>query len=110
MWCWLRGEDRGELLHRSRALAHRLAPAFRLDQTIDAFRYKAGFDLTGYEDGTENPKGEAAVAAAVAVGLGPGLDGGSYVAVQQWVHDSRSLRCDAERAAGQLDRTAAQRQ
>ena len=39
------------------------------------------------EDGTENPKGEDAVAAAIVDGRGAGLDGSSYVAVQQWVHD-----------------------
>jgi putative iron-dependent peroxidase len=54
---------------------------------MGAFRHKTGLDLTGYEDGTENPKGEAAVEAAFVSGRGPGLDGSSYVAVQQWVHD-----------------------
>ncbi len=59
---------------------------------IEAFRHGRGpnghgRDLTGYEDGTENPVGEAAEAAAFVRGGGPGLDGGSYAAVQQWVHD-----------------------
>jgi putative iron-dependent peroxidase len=59
----------------------------RLTQVIDAFRHRTGFDLMGYEDGTENPKDDAAVAAAVATGRGSGFDGASFVAVQQWVHD-----------------------
>lgn len=80
LWCWLRGADRGELLHRSRAIAHGLAPGFRLSQAVDAFRHRNGLDLTGYEDGTENPKGKAAVSAAFA-------HGASFAAVQQWVHD-----------------------
>jgi putative iron-dependent peroxidase len=87
LWCWLRGDDRGELLHRSRSIARLLAPAFRLSRTLDAFKYGAGLDLTGFEDGTENPKGEAAIAAAVAAGMSPALDGGSFVAVQVWLHD-----------------------
>ena len=87
LWCWLRGDDRGELLHRGRALEATLAPAFRLQRVVDAFQYDASRDLTGYEDGTENPQGEAAVAAAVVDGQGEGLDGGSFVAVQQWQHD-----------------------
>ena len=87
LWCWLRGDDRGELLHRSRALEQALAPALRLDRVIDAFQYGDSRDLTGYEDGTENPAGDAALAAALVTGQGPGRDGGSYVAVQQWVHD-----------------------
>ncbi len=87
LWCWLRGEDRGELLHRSRALEAALAPALRLVQATDAFRYRSGHDLTGYEDGTENPEGEEAVLAA-SVTEGPaGLRGGSFAAIQHWVHD-----------------------
>ena len=53
----------------------------------EAFRYKTGHDLTGYEDGTENPHDEAAVVAAL-VGEGTdGLHGGSFAAIQQWQHD-----------------------
>lgn len=87
LWCWLRGDDRGELVHASRDLERHLAPAFRPVQIIEAFCYGSGLDLTGYEDGTENPQDDAALEAAAASGLGPGLDGSSYVAVQQWVHD-----------------------
>jgi len=87
LWCWLRGDDRGELLQRSRALVAALAPALRLVQSSDAFRYRSGHDLTGYEDGTENPEGEAALATAIA-GAGPdGVRGGSFAAVQHWLHD-----------------------
>ena len=86
LWCWLRGDDRGELVHRTRAIARSVAPVLQLQHTIDGFRYKSGFDLSGYEDGTENPKGAAAVKAAVLAGHGAGLDGGSFVAVQQWIH------------------------
>lgn len=84
--CWLRGTDRGELVHRTRLLQKIITPTFQLEKTIDAFRYGTGLDLTGYEDGTENPKGENAVAAAIVAGRSPGLSGSSFVAVQQWVH------------------------
>lgn len=87
LWCWLRGNDRGELVHRARAIVQGVAPALQLQHTIDGFRYKSGFDLSGYEDGTENPKGAAAVKAAIVAGREPGFDGGSCVAVQQWVHN-----------------------
>ncbi|MCP3868368.1 MAG: Dyp-type peroxidase [Gammaproteobacteria bacterium] len=87
LWVWLRGEDRGELLHLSRAIEKSLSEAFHLDRAIDAFRYKDSRDLTGYEDGTENPKDEDAVEAAIVQGKGNGVDGSSFVAVQQWVHD-----------------------
>jgi putative iron-dependent peroxidase len=87
LWCWLRGVERGDLLRRSRLLCDRLAGAFLPSQTIDAFVHADGRDLTGYRDGTENPEGAAAVRAAIVAGAGAGLDGGSYVAVQQWQHD-----------------------
>ncbi len=90
--CWLRGDDSGALLHRLRQLQQALAPGFRQDQVIDAFRYGRGpnghgRDLTGFEDGTENPSADAAVAAAVVQGAGDGLDGSSFMVVQQWLHD-----------------------
>jgi putative iron-dependent peroxidase len=81
LWVWLRGEDRGDLVHASRALCADLESAFEATQVIDAFQHGASRDLTGYEDGTENPTGDAAAAAGIAA------DGSSYVAVQQWVHD-----------------------
>ncbi|MDD5297420.1 MAG: Dyp-type peroxidase [Rhodocyclaceae bacterium] len=81
LWLWLRGEDRGELLHRGRALEKALAPAFELVECVDAFRHGEGRDITGYEDGTENPKGDEALAAAFTA------EGGSFVAVQRWRHD-----------------------
>jgi putative iron-dependent peroxidase len=87
LWCWLRGEDRGELVHRTRALAAALGQAFRLESVIDAFRHADSRDLTGYEDGTENPSGSRALAAAAMHDVGTGLSGSSCVAVQQWLHD-----------------------
>ena len=87
IWCWLRGEERGELVHSSRRVRRALGDAFEIETVVDAFRHREGRDLTGYEDGTENPTGEDAVAAAVVSASGAGLDGSSFVAVQQWVHD-----------------------
>jgi putative iron-dependent peroxidase len=87
LWCWLRGDDPGVLLHLTRKLEDLLAPTFILDTCIDAYRYQWGVDLTGYEDGTENPAGEEAEEAAFVGGDTAGLSGSSFVAVQQWLHD-----------------------
>lgn len=92
LWCWLRGDDRGELLLLAQRLEEALAPGFELTQVIDAFKHQEGRDLSGYEDGTENPEGEAAMAAALVRGQGEGHDGGSVVAVQQWQHDMAAFR------------------
>ena len=87
LWCWLRGDDRGELVHRTRQVAEALAPGLRLARTVDAFSYRTRLDLSGYEDGTENPQGDAAMSAAFVGGAEPGLAGSSFAAVQQWLHD-----------------------
>jgi porphyrinogen peroxidase len=85
--CLLLGDDRGELVHQTRALSRILGQDFVLAELIDTYIYRDSRDLTGYVDGTENPKDERAIAAAVIAGRGPGLDGGSMLALQRWVHD-----------------------
>lgn len=87
LWCWLRGEDRGELYLRAREIEHCLITCFILEQMVYSFQYGIGLDLTGYVDGTENPQGEDAVKTAIITGQGDGMDGSSFVAVQQWLHD-----------------------
>lgn len=88
MWCWLHGDDRGELLYRTDALIAALAPALSVVQITESFRYKDGHDLTGYEDGTENPVEQAAIDAAIDTQA----PGGSYAAVQHWVHDLKGFK------------------
>jgi putative iron-dependent peroxidase len=85
LWCWVRGDDLGDLLHATRKVQKALAPAFVVRHVVDSFRHAwsgtHGRDITGFEDGTENPEGDAALQAAFAP------DGSSFVAVQQWLHD-----------------------
>ena len=87
LWFWLRGDDLGELLHRGRALEVIAQPAFELHNVVDGFKYGEGLDLTGFQDGTENPKDNDAINAALMEGESPKMDGSSFVAVQQWLHD-----------------------
>ncbi|MDF9618010.1 Dyp-type peroxidase [Pseudomonas entomophila] len=87
LWLWLRGEERGELFLRAQALQQALAPALRLVDSVEGFLHRGGHDLTGYEDGTENPVDEDAVAAAIVPGDVPGLAGSSFAAFQLWKHD-----------------------
>ncbi len=86
LWFWLRGEDPGELHHRARYIEQALAIDFELKEVLDGFMYGNSQDLSGYEDGTENPQDEEAIKAAIVSGQGEGLDGASFVAVQQWLH------------------------
>jgi putative iron-dependent peroxidase len=87
LWLWFRGKDRGRIAGQARSVTQTALPAFRCDRQVDGFKFDRGLDLSGYEDGTENPVGEAAIDAAFLRDGAAELDGSSFVAVQQWVHD-----------------------
>jgi putative iron-dependent peroxidase len=54
---------------------------------VQGFRYFDDRDLIGFVDGTENPRGEAAVDAVLIGDEDSGFVGGSYVIVQKYFHD-----------------------
>ena len=54
---------------------------------VQGFRYFDERDLIGFVDGTENPAGAAAAAAAIVGDQDPDFAGGSYVIVQKYLHD-----------------------
>jgi len=85
------GSDPGDVLKRASAFVEHLGGGFCVQEDVQSFVYAGGRDLSDYEDGTENPKGDAAVEAAIVKGAGEGLDGGSFVATQRWIHDLRHL-------------------
>jgi putative iron-dependent peroxidase len=87
VFAFVGGADAGDVLHRARAFTAHLGDAVVVDDDVQTFKFAGGRDLTGYEDGTENPKDDAATRAAIVAGAGDGLDGGSFVAAQRWVHD-----------------------
>lgn len=84
LWVFLRVPDRATVFDRSEQLRVLVEPAFTLADAIDTFAY-GGRDLTGYVDGTENPKGRKRTRVAL-VDVGA-LAGSSFVAVQRWAHD-----------------------
>lgn len=91
LWCFLRGQNRGILFDLTERIRSLLGEAFVLDDAMDTFFYADGRDLSGYEDGTENPCDGAAHDAAV-VRAEDGLMGSSFVAVQRWEHDLERFR------------------
>jgi len=54
---------------------------------VHGFRYFDARDLLGFVDGTENPKGQAAVDATLIGDEDEAFTGGSYVIVQKYLHD-----------------------
>lgn len=91
LWLALLHDDRGDQLDASLRLTDLVAGAFAIDEEVDAFSYRGGRDLSGFVDGTANPSGDDAVAAAIVAGRGPGLDGGAFATVQRWVHDLAAI-------------------
>ena len=54
---------------------------------VQGFRYFDDRDLVGFVDGTENPRGQAAVDAVLIGEEDAAFTGGSYVIVQKYLHD-----------------------
>ncbi|AJC48250.1 Dyp-type peroxidase [Allofrancisella guangzhouensis] len=82
---WVRADDRGELFHHAIAIRKALKDFFKLKKVVSSYTYRGKYDLSGFEDGIENPKGsEVAPAAIVSDGK---LEGSSFWVLQQWLHD-----------------------
>jgi porphyrinogen peroxidase len=69
------------------ALMKRLAGRADVVDETHGFKYFDERDLLGFVDGTENPTGTAAIAAAMIGAEDPDFIGGSYVIVQKYLHD-----------------------
>src|SRR6516225_8976623 len=65
----------------------RLGDAVSTVDEVHGFRYFDDRDLLGFVDGTENPRGEAVIEAAVIGEEDAAFAGGSYVIVQKYLHD-----------------------
>ena len=73
-------------------LVRRLQPLATMAEEVHGFRYRDSQDLTGFIDGTENPKGKARALASLIGEEDRPFTGGSYVAVQRYVHDLERWR------------------
>jgi porphyrinogen peroxidase len=65
----------------------RLGTAVSLVDEVHGFRYFDNRDLIGFVDGTENPRGEAAIDATIIADEDAAFAGGSFVMVQKYLHD-----------------------
>src|SRR5208282_558285 len=57
------------------------------EDEVHGFRYFDDRDLIGFVDGTENPRGQAAIDAVLVGEEDAAFAGGSYVLVQKYLHD-----------------------
>jgi porphyrinogen peroxidase len=64
-----------------------LSSAVAAVDEVHGFRYFDERDLLGFVDGTENPRGQAVIEAAIIGAEDASFAGGSYVIVQKYLHD-----------------------
>lgn len=88
---WIHGEDRGEVMAAVLQVNRSMAGVAKLQLDISGFKNRESRDLTGFVDGTANPKEEKRIDAAQ-IPLGSMGSGGSYVFSQQWRHNLQKFR------------------
>ena len=86
LWLWLQATAQDSLFDLARLATSALAGVADLASEQPSFAYRASQDLTGFEDGTENPSLVEAPGVAT-IGDGEPGAGGSVVLLQRWVHD-----------------------
>jgi putative iron-dependent peroxidase len=70
----------------ARAVMGALGDAVRVVEEVHGFKYLGGRDLTGFVDGTENPKGDERPGVALVGDEDAAFAAGSYVSIQRYVH------------------------
>ena len=99
---WIQGDALDANFDAALEIGGALSALGELRVDLRGFVYHDSRDLTGFIDGTANPTGGDAMAAAV-IADGPG-EGGSFVLSQRWVHDLRLFGAlsvpDQERVIG----------
>lgn len=86
IWLWIANDDHSNALDDSLALHQLLSPYAQLCREIDGNKYHQSRDLSGFEDGSANPKTDDARRAAAFINDSSANSGGSYVLTQQWQH------------------------
>ncbi|MCH9671927.1 MAG: Dyp-type peroxidase [Gammaproteobacteria bacterium] len=85
LWVWVHADNSSDALDAMLAVHEVAQSAFDLALDVAGFRYHDSRDLTGFVDGSANPKGDARHAAAL-VQTGPAT-AGSIVFTQRWEHN-----------------------
>ncbi len=96
---WLQGHDAGVLFHQARKLIKTLSTAFKLEEITRANDHlpqkandnKVNHDLSGFEDGTENPEGKDISKTAFVQSEDRLQHSGSCWVLQKWQHQFDQL-------------------
>lgn len=100
---WIHGISHDEVLETALAADRIISPVASPALDVAGFRFKDSRDLTGFIDGTANPKDDDRLAEALIPDGRPGA-GGSFMLTQKWRHDLASFDAlpvaDQERVVG----------
>jgi len=86
LWTLVPGETPGAVFEVVERLKRTLGAHLRVAQSTSLFNYRHGRDLTGYKDGSANPKGDLALQSAFMDNDQGELAGSSFALVQRWLH------------------------
>ena len=90
LWLWVAGHAYDKVFDVTREAMKALASVASLVSEVAGWTYKENRDLTGFIDGTENPRLSQAPEVALIPQQSPGA-GGSIVLVQKWMHDAAAF-------------------
>lgn len=85
IFIWLHGMDKDALVEFVMSIQSALSCVADLRLDVQGFRYRDGRDLTGFVDGTANPKDDLRMQAALIPEDKAGA-GGAFVLSQRWCH------------------------
>lgn len=97
VWLWVAGASYDVVFDLGRAAVKHLATSATLVRELEGWSYRHSRDLTGFEDGTENPALLIAPSIATVPDGSPGA-GGSVLLFQQWVHQTAAWEALSEEA------------
>jgi len=86
LWIWLHSSGPDSVFDVARHAETALRGLATVAREWPSFTYQASQDLTGFEDGTENPPVDEAIELVTAPADQPGA-GSSVVLLQRWIHD-----------------------
>ncbi len=86
LFFWINSDKKDSNFDVARAIQKTLKDVATLELEQDGFRYHDSRDLSGFIDGTENPKDDERYGIACVAEGKPGA-GGSHVFSQKWIHD-----------------------
>ena len=105
LWLWFAGAAYDIVWDSANDALEALRGIASLERELDGWAYRHSRDLTGFEDGTENPNLMDAPAVAL-IGDGPGK-GSSILLFQQWRHERMWAALSDEEQEAIMGRTKA---